>query len=101
MLQFTEFFSIVILWIVSVVLFVKKKCRWLLISLFGLHFSETVLIGLKTGLEYGKKAVYSIIMSMAFGFTWWLPLYRQIKREKFTDEDFLRKPDDNPVLRRK
>lgn len=99
MKQFIEFTLIVVLWIASVVLWATKKCRWLLIALAGLHLAETMLIGVKTGVKYGKGAVYSAFMSMAFGFTWWLPLHKQMKAETLTDDDFIRRATDNPVAK--
>ena len=31
---------------------------------------------------------------LCFGFLWWLPLKRQMKKETFTDADFVRHDDD-------
>jgi hypothetical protein len=80
---------------------VKKKSPWLFIGIAVLHFMETILIGVKTGVKYGKNTVYSIFMTLVFGFTWWLPLHKQMREETLTDDDFVRRPSDNPVATEK
>ncbi|MEE3312500.1 MAG: hypothetical protein VZR30_07745, partial [Acutalibacteraceae bacterium] len=55
---------------------------------------ETLNIGLKVGREFGKKDSVSIASCLCFGFLWWLPLKRQMKKETFTDADFVRHDDD-------
>lgn len=94
MKQLFDFVVTIILWIVSFYLWITKKSVYLLYALAGCHLIETVFIGVKTGLKYGKNLYYSIFMTMIFGFTWWLPLRKQIKAETFTDDDFLRKNSD-------
>lgn len=94
MIQAIQYLGCGILWIASAVLTIVKKNPIGLIILAAMHGTEAVVIGVKTGLEYGKKLAYSIVMCMTFGFTWWLPLLKQIKAEQFTDDDFIRRPDD-------
>ena len=94
MLQAIEYLGCGILWIASSIITIVKKNPIGIIILALMHGTELALIGIKTGLEYGKKLPYSIVMCMTFGFTWWLPLRRQMKAEAFTDEDFVRTPND-------
>ena len=94
MIQAVQYLICGILWIGSSILTIVKKNPIGIIFLTLLHGAEAVLIGVKTGLEYGKKLPYSIVMCMTFGFTWWLPLKQQMKAETFTDDDFIRRPDD-------
>lgn len=94
MIQAIEYLGCGILWAAGAILTIVKKNPVLIILLALLHGFETVTIGVKTGLEYGKKFAYSVVMCMTFGFTWWLPLKKQIAAEQFTDDDFIRRPDD-------
>lgn len=94
MIQAIQYIGCGILWIASAVLTIVKKNPIGLIILAAMHGTEAVVIGVKTGLEYGKKLAYSIVMCMTFGYTWWLPLRKQMKREAFTDADFVRTEHD-------
>lgn len=94
MKQAMEFLLITILWIVAIILWATIDFGYLLYVLAGLHFVETLLIGVHTGLKFGKGLLKSIIMSMLFGYTWWLPLRKQMKEETFTSNDFMRRDTD-------
>lgn len=94
MIQAIQYLICGILWMVSSVITIWKKNPIGIIILALMHGAEAVIIGVKTGLKYGKKLPYSIVMCMTFGFTWWLPLKKQIEAETFTDDDFIRRPDD-------
>ncbi len=94
MKQLIDYVLCGILWIVSAVVTIKKKNPIGIAILAILHGAETVTIGVKTGLEYGKKLPYSVVMCMTFGYTWWLPLKKKMKAETFTDADFVRTDHD-------
>ena len=94
MLQLLSFIACIGLWIGSTLLTIMKKNPFMALFLFGLHFFELITIGLKTGREYGKKVPETIASCLCFGFLWWLPLRRQMKKETFTDADFVRHEDD-------
>lgn len=94
MVQAIQYLGCGILWIASAILTIVKKNPIGLIILAAMHGTEAVVVGVKTGLEYGKKLAYSIVMCMTFGFTWWLPLKKQMKSETFTDADFVRTEHD-------
>lgn len=88
MIQALEYLGCGILWIGSAILTIVKKNPIGLAILAIMHGTECFLIGVKTGLKYGKKLPYCIVMCMTFGFTWWLPLKQQMDAETFTDKDF-------------
>lgn len=88
MIQAVEYLGCGILWIASAILTIVKKNPIGIAILAIMHGTECALIGIKTGLKYGKKLPYCIAMCMTFGFTWWLPLKKQIDAETFTDQDF-------------
>lgn len=94
MIQTLQYIGCGILWIGSMVLTIVKKNPIGLAILSIMHGTEYVLVGKKTGEEYGKKFFYSLVMCMTFGFTWWLPLRQQMKAETLTDEDFVRTDHD-------
>ena len=68
------------LWIGGTLLMIIKKNPFVVLVLFLLHLQELLTIGLKTGREFGKKDS--------------VPLKRQMKKETFTDADFVRHDDD-------
>ena len=88
MFQALEYLGCGILWIGSMILTIVKKNPIGLAILALMHGTEYALIGKKTGAEYGKKFFYSLVMCMTFGFTWWLPLKKQIDSETLTEKDF-------------
>jgi hypothetical protein len=99
MLQLLGYVSVTVLWIIGETVTILKKNPVIIIAVTVLHACEAALVGIKTGLRYGEKFLYSLVMCLMFGFIWWLPLARQIKRETFSDSDFIRKPTDDPVKR--
>lgn len=94
MLQVLSYLACIVLWIGSTLLTIIKKNPFMALFLFCLHFCELLVIGLKTGAEYGKKVSETVASCLCFGFLWWLPLRRQMKKETFTDADFVRHEDD-------
>jgi hypothetical protein len=46
---------------------------WLFAAIALLHFSEVWIKGLGVGERLNKSWTYSLIMTMLFGFVWWLP----------------------------
>ena len=79
-----------LLWIAAIIIWAALSFPFLFFFLFGLHFIELLVIGFRSGKEYGVSPIKSILMCMLFGFNWWLPLRKQMKRETFTDLDFVR-----------
>ncbi len=94
MVAVLSYLACIVLWIGSTLIMIIKKNPFFALFLFLLHFCELILIGLKTGAEYGKKVSETIASCLCFGFLWWLPLRRQMKKETFTDDDFVRREDD-------
>ena len=86
------------LWIVDTLILITKKNPKHLLILFFTHLTELLVIGLKTGNDYGKKKSETIASTICFGFLWWLPLRRQMKKEKFTDDDFVRRDNDISIF---
>ena len=79
-----------VLWVVAIVLWANGSFPYLCWFLLVLHFVELVVIGFKTGQQYGVSAGKSILLCMLYGYNWWLPLRKQMKAETFTDADFIR-----------
>jgi hypothetical protein len=79
-----------LLWIVGIVLWGTLSFPYLFYFLLALHFVELIIIGFRTGKEYGVSAGKSILMCMLYGYNWWLPLRKQMKLETFTNSDFVR-----------
>ena len=79
-----------VLWIIGILLWTEWKIPHLFWLLLVLHFIELIVVGFKTGRQYGMGAGKSIFLCMVYGYTWWLPLRKQMKAEIFTDADFIR-----------
>ena len=88
------YLACIALWAGSTIIMIWKKIPWCALFLFLLHLWELLTVGLKTGREFGEKDSVSIASCLCFGFLWWLPLKRQMKKETFTDDDFIRREDD-------
>ena len=67
----------VALYAVFTALAAKKKPLPLLI-LFLMHASEYVLVGRRVAAEKGLGIAEGAAQCLAFGFTWWLPLKKEI-----------------------
>lgn len=94
MVAVLTYLACIALWAGSTILMIWKKTPFFALFLFLLHLCELVTVGLKTGREFGKKDSVSVASCLCFGFLWWLPLKRQMKKETFTDADFVRHDDD-------
>lgn len=92
MKQFINYVITWVLWLAAVVLWAAAGFPWLFVFLFFLHLAELLVIGWRTGRQYGVSAGRSILMCMLYGYNWWLPLRRQMQAETFTDMDFAREP---------
>ncbi len=79
-----------LLWLVAFIVWSALSFPYLFYFLLVLHFVELIVIGFRTGKEYGVSAGKSILLCMLFGYSWWLPLRRQMKDETFSDADFVR-----------
>jgi hypothetical protein len=79
-----------VLWGIAIILWTGASFPYLFWLLLALHLVELLVTGFKTGREYGVSAGKSVLMCMLFGYTWWLPLRRQMKAETFSSADFIR-----------
>ncbi|MDP3176660.1 MAG: hypothetical protein Q8M76_02070 [Spirochaetaceae bacterium] len=62
------------LWAIAVALWAALGFWYLAAGLFLLHFVEIFVAGLKVGRRSGKSILVSVILTLVFGYTWWLPL---------------------------
>jgi len=79
---------VIILWILFIILAAKGKPVWLIL-LIVLHICELLLFGYNTGRKYGKGILETLVCCMVWGFLWWLPMKKLMKRDELTDEDFV------------
>lgn len=68
-----DYFLVIVLWSVGA-LAAPFGFPWIVLGILALHAFEFVTIGLKVGREAGEKFLYTVVMCMTFGFTWWVPL---------------------------
>ena len=85
-----NYIFVLLLWLAAILMLGSGVFPWLFWVLLGLHFLELLLVGFRTGREYGVGAGKSILMCMLYGYIWWLPLQKQMAAETFTDADFVR-----------
>lgn len=63
----------ILLYVIGIYNGIKKK-KWGLFSAVAItHIAETFIIGIKAGIEHNKSKFKSVICTLIFGFTWWLP----------------------------
>ena len=89
MKQYINFFLTIGLWVLAVVLWATGTFPWLCVALIALHFVELITVGYRTGRKANKPVIVSVIMCMLFGFFWWLPLMKSMKKDDLTDADFI------------
>jgi cytochrome c biogenesis protein CcdA len=89
MKQLLRYFLVILLWIAAVVLWAAGVTFWVFVAIATLHAAELLIIGFRTGREYGVPAVRSIILCLLFGYVWWLPIRKTMKSEDFTAADFI------------
>ena len=65
----------------TVILGIVTGIWWPLFFIVALHFVEFFVIGKKTGDAVGMPVLSAFIVCMLFGFTWWLPLRKQLKKK--------------------
>ena len=66
--------TVILLWLVSVILWIMRGWWYITAALFVLHFVEMFVIGVRTGRENRRSVFFSIVMTLVFGVTWWGPL---------------------------
>lgn len=89
--QLINYGTVVLLWLVSIRSFLAGKFPYLFCAVAGLNLCQTIGIGMRTGVRYGKGGLESFCMSMAFGHAWWLPLKMRMQVEDLGEDDFRRR----------
>lgn len=69
----------IIIWIVGLCLWVTKGFSYIVVGVFALHYLEVFLKGIPVGIKAGKSKLYSVVMILTFGFTWWLPIQKEME----------------------
>lgn len=64
----------IILWALSIYLLIFTKFWYPFVFILGLHTVEIFVVGVKKGTAAGKSMLISMIMTLVFGFTWWMYL---------------------------
>lgn len=66
--------SALLCWVAALYLFLVYDFWYVLLALLLLHTGEVIWPGYKLGKKAGYSGGYSILMTLIFGFTWWLYL---------------------------
>jgi len=69
----------VIIWGIGIYLWIAKGFWYIAVGIFILHFLEIFIKGIPVGTKAGKSKMYSVIMTLIFGFTWWLPIQKEME----------------------
>lgn len=64
----------ILLWVLAVYLMVAKSMWQLFGFILVLHAVEVLTHGCKRGIKAGYSGIYSVVMTLILGFTWWLYL---------------------------
>lgn len=64
----------IIIWVVAFYLLISSNWWYLLGMIVVLHVIELPLKGYQAGVKAGYSGLYSSVMTLVFGFTWWLYL---------------------------
>lgn len=70
------------IWIVGIYLWVTSGFWYIVAGVFALHLIEVFVKGISVGTKVGKSKFHSIIMTLIFGFTWWLPIQNDASSAK-------------------
>lgn len=71
-----------LLWIISIMIWFYLGWWYFTVFLFVLHLAEVFLKGVKVGKKAGKPVIHSVIMTLIFGYTWWLPIQKRCEDKK-------------------
>ena len=71
-MEYGLYASVIVLYVIGAVMTILGM-PWLTLGIFALHLFETITIGIGVGRAAGEGLIYSIVMCMMFGFTWWIP----------------------------
>lgn len=69
----------IVIWLVGIYLWVTKGFWYIAVGIFALHFVEVFIKGIPIGAKAGKTKTHSTIMTLIFGFTWWLPIQKEME----------------------
>lgn len=89
MKQLIQYFIAILLWIVAIILWTTGVTFWVFGVLVILHFTELLVIGYRTGRQFGMSAIRSFVFCMLFGYLWWLPIRRRMKEDEPSEADFV------------
>lgn len=64
----------IVLYALSIVLWIVWGLWFIFAAIALIHFCEMWIKGLRVGSQHDKSVIYSIAMTMLFGFAWWLPV---------------------------
>jgi hypothetical protein len=62
---------VVVIWLVALYLGISKGSWLLAIAIAVLHTIEVFIKGISVGTRAGKSKLYSVIMTLVFGYAWW------------------------------
>jgi hypothetical protein len=79
MVRVTQIITLV-LWAISLYLWVQFGWWYLFVFLFALHFVEVFTKGIPIGVKAGYSRHYSVIMTLIFGIIWWKPVNDKMNR---------------------
>jgi hypothetical protein len=83
--RFPILYGIVIaLWIGAIVLGAVFEFWYVAIGAVVIHVLELPFAGIPIGRRAGEPLPRSVVMTLVFGFTWWLPILRRSRRRSGT-----------------
>jgi len=71
---------VILVWIAAIYLWLANGLWYIPAAILALHIVEVFVKGIPIGKKAGKSNGYSILMTLVFGFAWWLPLQNELKK---------------------
>jgi len=68
----------IFVWAAGIYLWIANGFWYVAAAVFALHLAEVFMKGIPIGKRAGKSISYSVIMTLIFGFTWWLPIQKKL-----------------------
>jgi len=68
---------VIFIWVIGIYFWIVKDFWYVVVGIFVLHLIEVFIKGISVGSKAGKSKLYSVIMTLIFGFTWWLPVQKE------------------------
>lgn len=79
----------IVLYAVAIYLWAANSFWYLFVGIVLLHSIELFTKSWEIGKRAGKSAFETIVMTLLFGFTWWLPLEKSLTNKNGEEKNYV------------